>query len=870
MQSKPNRLLLALCLLSVSLAAGAQTVLILHSYHQGYEWDASINRGMMDQLRLLPKLSIRVEYLDSLNHSGQAYLDSLANHLQLKYQQVKIDLILCSDDNAMNFLDQRPHLFRDSPIVFCGINNYQPGQFTKRPLLSGVNEAISARETLEMAIQFRPQARRILAVADAGLTAQRNFAIFEEALSTMNLTADKEIIRMQGVEADELAKALAQLSAEDIILYLGYLSTPGGQRFSVKESISLIQKNSQAAIFGMWDFLLPEGILGGHVVHGYSQGEAAANLARRILEGSPVQQLPVIMASPNRYAVNDTQMQKFGIASDLIPNDSLLYEISDQTFIQQWHAENRKSAFGYDLFENHTMTMLLIDPASGIILDANRAARLFYGYSTLVGMDIGTINTMSATEITAEMEKARASKKAYFQFRHRLADGTVRDVAIHSGPVNLNNKDLLFSVVQDISDRVRAETLAASYNRLFLLGGGLLLALAIIVIISLGMNIRTRRTYELQLRASEQKLSSLFEAMQELVVLHQLVFDGQGKVTNYRIIDCNRAFTEATGITRENAAGRLATEVYATEQAPYLEEFSAVALKEQSLQMETYFAPMDKHFKISVVATGKHEFATITSDISDLKRIQQSIAAKNKELEQIVYVASHDLRSPLINVDGYGRELEFILADIEASLAEESADGKTLIHCIVKNLPDMADALQHIRNSSKQMDRLLKGLLKLSRSGRAALTISRLDMNEVMARILASFDFQTKECGAQISCSDLPACRADPVQIDQIFSNLIGNAFKYRDKQRLCRINISGYTELGQAVYCVSDNGIGIAQEHQGNIFELFHRLDPAKSEGEGLGLTIVRQIVSRLEGSIRVESTIGTGTSFFVSLPLA
>lgn len=77
-------------------------------------------------------------------------------------------------------------------------------------------------------------------------------------------------------------------------------------------------------------------------------------------------------------------------------------------------------------------------------------------------------------------------------------------------------------------------------------------------------------------------------------------------------------------------------------------------------------------------------------------------------------------------------------------------------------------------------------------------------------------------------------------------------------------------TEMGRSIYCVEDNGIGIAPEHQNNIFELFHRLNPADTEGEGLGLTIVRQVVGRLGGDIRLESQLGVGSRFFVALPAA
>jgi signal transduction histidine kinase len=238
-------------------------------------------------------------------------------------------------------------------------------------------------------------------------------------------------------------------------------------------------------------------------------------------------------------------------------------------------------------------------------------------------------------------------------------------------------------------------------------------------------------------------------------------------------------------------------------------------------------------------------------------------------LEQIVYVASHDLRSPLVNVDGYGRELQYLVEELRTALGETGADELD-VNAAKAVLPEMTDALRHIRNSTAQMDALLKGLLRLSRLGRSALCVEALDMNELMARIVSSFEFQIRSAGIALEIGELPSCQGDAVQVAQVFSNLLGNAVKYIDPQRSGLIRISGGAELGRSVYCVEDNGIGIAAEHQNKIFELFHRLNPAETEGEGLGLTIVRQLVGRLGGEIRLESQPGEGSRFFVTLPAA
>ncbi|MDX9981601.1 MAG: PAS domain S-box protein, partial [Lentisphaeria bacterium] len=257
----------------------------------------------------------------------------------------------------------------------------------------------------------------------------------------------------------------------------------------------------------------------------------------------------------------------------------------------------------------------------------------------------------------------------------------------------------------------------------------------------------------------------------------------------------------------------------------------------------------------------------VATDIADRKLAEQLLAAKNKELEQIVYVASHDLRSPLVNVDGYSRELEFAVEDLHSALVHGGADVD-LAGGLRATLPEMVAALRHIRNSTRQMDTLLKGLLKLSRTGRAALQVGPVDMNVLLVQVVAGLEFQVRESGAAVHVGDLPPCLGDEIQLGQVFQNLIGNALKFLDPARPGVVRISGSAEQDRSVYCVEDNGIGIAPEHQNIIFELFHRLDPGRTEGEGLGLTIVRQILGRLDGEIQLESQLGEGSRFRVALP--
>jgi signal transduction histidine kinase len=223
-----------------------------------------------------------------------------------------------------------------------------------------------------------------------------------------------------------------------------------------------------------------------------------------------------------------------------------------------------------------------------------------------------------------------------------------------------------------------------------------------------------------------------------------------------------------------------------------------------------------------------------------------------------------------VNIQGFAQRLGKAVSDINARLGQDDVPANvrsSLAKVLDERIPA---ALGFIKSSSLKMDSLINGLLRLSRAGRAPLTIQPLDMNAMLHDIIGNLTIQAQRVNARIEVdADLPPCLGDAAQINQVFTNLIDNAIKYRDPVRELAIRISGHRDGHRVRYAVTDTGLGIATESQPKVWQLFHRLDPnGPVAGEGLGLTLVHRLLERQQGRIELTSTPGQGSCFAVDLP--
>ena len=243
----------------------------------------------------------------------------------------------------------------------------------------------------------------------------------------------------------------------------------------------------------------------------------------------------------------------------------------------------------------------------------------------------------------------------------------------------------------------------------------------------------------------------------------------------------------------------------------------------------------------------------------ELEAKADELAAKNDELERFAYTVSHDLKSPLVTIQGF---LGFLERDVAAAATDPGADER------------VAGDVGRIRGAANKMQRLIDDLLELSRVGREAGRPEVVEMVEVSREVRELLIGPIAERGVEVVVArDLPAVRGDRTQLHQLLQNLIQNALQYMGDQPSPRIEVgvrgADVKDGESPAFYVRDNGMGIDPRYHEKVFGLFERLDPGASERTGIGLALVKRIVEVHGGRIWVESEgAGRGSTFCFTLP--
>ena len=470
------------------------------------------------------------------------------------------------------------------------------------------------------------------------------------------------------------------------------------------------------------------------------------------------------------------------------------------------------------LFENHSV-IILLDPDTGNIIDANHAAADFYGWSVeqLKQMHIQQITNVSSDEVMVNMDKIRASKQNQFLFRHRRADGSIRDVEVFSNKIELEGKDILYAIIHDVTERILAE-------------------------------------HQLH------KLSVVVEQSPAIVV----ITDPDGNIKYV-----NPMFVEVTGYSAEEARGQnprilksglMSKKVY--------EELWQTILSGGVWSGELQNKKKNGEFYwdqavISAIRNKENvitNFVAVKVDITEQKKIFAELTAAKEKAEESdrlksAFLAniSHEIRTPMNGILGFAQLLK------EPHLTGE----------------EETEYIDLIQKSGERMLNLINNLINISRieAGETMLQQSETPVNELMRDLYAFFKPEIDKKGLRLNLkTGLPdndsVIETDSGKLIQILTNLIQNALKFTSSGEID----FGYNRSNSTLeFYVIDTGIGIAADMKEKIFDRFHQVDNTLTrtqEGSGLGLSISQAYVEMLGGTIRIESREGWGSEFYFTLP--
>jgi PAS domain S-box-containing protein len=312
----------------------AAQIVVLSAYHPGDAWSDDVLAGLLAGLKTAyPDQVPEVEFLDAKRFPGPAHLAFLKEMLTRKYRDRPADLVIALDNPALDLLRTYPaELFPGVPVVFAGVNGFQPQMLADRPGMTGVAEVQDIAGTLDLALRLHPGTRRVLVVHDdtaSGLALRQEL---EPILS--GLRERVQIDFASDGTLPELEQQLAALPADSVVLLLTYVTDAAGQVYPRAESTRRMAAASAAPLYAMHQTRLGHGIVGGMLLDGREHGRQAAALALRVLGGEDPGRIPVEQS--HAYpGLDDIALRRFGVDPGALPPASRIIN-RPETFYSQY------------------------------------------------------------------------------------------------------------------------------------------------------------------------------------------------------------------------------------------------------------------------------------------------------------------------------------------------------------------------------------------------------------------------------------------------------------------------------------------------------------------------------------------------------
>ena len=362
-------------------------VLLIHSYHKGYSWSDDISKTIEKDFAKHKNIELTTVYMDTKRIDENEYIKNLAKLYEQQFFDRKFDLIIVSDNNAFDFMfTYHETLFKDIPVLFCGINNFDKSLLEKNGMkdyMTGVAEEVDLEKNFELISKLHPNLKNLLIIND---TSSTGYAIKRDLDPIIKKYEEKfNIEYTDNLEFSNLKTKVSNLDKQNsVILFVLLFKDTTGKYFTYKQSFKQLKEVSSVPIYGLWDFYLNDGIVGGLLTSAVAQGEAVSKMALEVLNGKNIKDIPILEKSPNLYIFDYNELKRFNIdISDYVNNPIIINEPSS-------------------IYKEHTkffiITLLIISILTivVVILKANiqRREKLELALSNRIEFDKVLINTI--------------------------------------------------------------------------------------------------------------------------------------------------------------------------------------------------------------------------------------------------------------------------------------------------------------------------------------------------------------------------------------------------------------------------------------------------------------------------------------------
>jgi len=724
--------------------------------------------------------------------------------------------------------------------------------------LTGVYEDKVFEPMLQLALKLHPSAKQVVIVSDG--TVERATFLHEQRLKVIkNYENRVHFVThfLRKLTAEELLKKISGLGQNSIVIFTDPFKAPEGNIYSFEDNAEKIYQQCKAPIYTMSEEWLGLGpVVGGHIITGFLQGQAAAEIAMRILDGEKPGNIPPPPQTPNVHMFDYVQLKNFGIPLSELPEGSIIINMP-KSFYQQ----HKKLVWS-------TIIAIVILISVIVLL---------------------TINTLLRTKAEKALKESQRQQSAILNTIPDIAwlkDKDSKYIAVNeqfaelcgTKPQNIAGKtdfdvwpeDLATKYITDDKEVIQSGKRKRLEEQLQLKQGKRIWMDTIKTPIyddkgqlvgtsGIARDITERKLAEEKLKESEQRFRTIFDG----AIDGLLLADPKTK----KFFAANQACCKMLGYTNEELTNLSVKDIHPKDRFKHvLQNFEKQVRGEIELAEDVPVKRKDGSIFYVDINTallnlaGKTYLMGVFRDITERKQAQEQLELYREKMAHAEQLASlgtlsatlsHELNQPLTVIRLY----------IENSLAEMDKTQQP------PGITDaLKDSLKEIETAASIVDRFRNFARQSSEKN-----ICQVDIKTVAQRILALLNEAAQRANISLICKDmdnLPPVYLNEKDLEQVLFALIENAIWAADGKKRKHLTISSNVKNGTLELKFVDNCKGILPENLDKIFEPFFTTKPP-GEGTGLGLSIVQRIVSEYGGKIRVDSKPHKGTTFYVSLPI-